>query len=256
MSDYAARVCEEFTRQADTLARAPVFTDEALLARMCAAVPLSHGTRVLDVASGPGLVAKALAPDVGLVVTCDLTPAMLRQARQRCQQAGQNNVVCIRGHAEVLPFADASFSAVVSRAALHHFPHPMVALTEMARVTRTLGRLALVDVVTSENSEEATLHNALEVLRDPSHRRMLPRSELLAQVQQVGFTVQTVETWTLRRKFDEWLRITNAPERAAPLWAVMTALAKAGIRAGIDLHLEGETLLFTHTFVFVIAEKR
>ena len=48
----------------------------------------------------------------------------------------------------------------------------------MLRVTRPGGLLALVDVCASEDADEAGLHNALEQLRDPTHVRMLPPSEL------------------------------------------------------------------------------
>jgi ubiquinone/menaquinone biosynthesis C-methylase UbiE len=252
---HQAQVRDEFTRQADTMVAAAVFTDEDILSRIRQAAGLTRQTRVLDLACGPGIVAEALARDAGEVVAMDLTPTMVRRARGRCTAAGHTNVQCALGQAEVLPFPDATFDVVVNRSALHHFPHPAVTLAEMTRVTRAAGRLVLVDVVASENSEESTLHNALEILRDPSHVRMLPQSELLAMVLDLGLHVQSSLTWINRREFDEWLRITNAPERMAPLHAVMRALAKAGIQAGVNLRLEDDMVVFEHRSLLITAVK-
>lgn len=252
---HQAQIRDEFTRQADTMVAAAVFTDTDILDRIRVAAGLTPHMRVLDVACGPGIVAAALAPDAGNVVAMDLTPTMVRRARAYCMAAGHTQVHGALGMAEALPFADATFDVVVNRSALHHFPNPAVTLAEMARVTRVSGRLVLVDVVSSEDAEAATLHNALEVLRDPSHVRMLPKSELLAILQNLGLIVQASLTWTNRREFDEWLRITNAPERIAPLHAVMHTLAKTGIQAGVNLHLEGETIVFEHQSLLITAVK-
>ena len=131
----------------------------------------------------------------------------------------------------------------------------MKAIAEMARVTRAAGRIVIVDVVSAEDPEASALHNALEVLRDPSHIRMLPKTELLACLRETGVEVQTIAMWNNRREFDEWLRITNAPERTPSLRAVMRALAKAGVPAGINLHLEGDTIVFEHCSLLITAVK-
>jgi ubiquinone/menaquinone biosynthesis C-methylase UbiE len=255
LSDHQRRVRNEFSRQADTMAAAAIFTDERILTHIREAAGLTRHTRVLDLACGPGIVSEALAYDTGEVIACDITPTMLIRARHRCAEAGLTNVHCTLGLAEALPFADQTFDVVVNRSALHHFPHPAAALAEMARVIRTSGRLVIVDVVSSEEPEESGLHNALEVLRDPSHTRMLPKSEILAHLREAGLEARTTMAWTNTREFDEWLRITNAPERMAPLHTVMTALAKAGIHAGINLHLNGDTIVFEHKSQLIVAEK-
>ncbi len=255
LRDHQTRVRDEFSRQAETMAPAAVFTDEGILARIREAASLMPGSRVLDLACGPGIVSEALAHQAGAVVAYDITPTMLTRARRRCAEAGLTNVQCILGQAEALPFADETFDVVVNRSALHHFPRPAMALAEMARVTRSAGRIVIVDVVSSEDPEESALHNALEVLRDPSHIRMLPKNEILASLQEAGLKLQATVMWTNRREFDEWLRITNAPERATPLRAVMSALAKGGASAGINLHLDGNTLVFEHCSLLIVALK-
>lgn len=233
------RIWDEFTRQADTMATAAVFTDQ----------------EVLDLACGPGIVAEALAHDAGRVVAMDLTPAMVARARRRCAEAGLSNVYCPLSQGETLPFADASFDAVVNRSAVHHFPDPAPILVEVARVLRPAGRLVVSDVVSSEDAQESALHNALEVLRDLSHVRMLPESELRAQLERAGLAVQASLTWTNHRGFSEWIRISNASERVAALQPIMSALAKAGVHAGVNLRNESEEIRFDHRTLLLSAVK-
>lgn len=256
MKDHQTLVRDEFSRQAEAMATAALFNDERILARIREAAGLTRQSRALDVACGPGIVAAALAQDAGEVVACDITPEMLTRAARRCAEAGLANVRCMLGQAEELPFDDGVFDAVVARSALHHFPRPDVALAEMARVLRPSGRVVIVDVMSAEDPEASMLHNALEILRDQSHVRMPSRSELLAHLQQAGLEVKAVAEWINHREFGEWLKIANAPERVEPLRIVMTALAKAGVGAGINLRLEGGELLFEHHPLLVVAGKK
>jgi hypothetical protein len=125
----------------------------------------------------------------------------------------------------------------------------------MARVVKPGGRVITVDVQSSESPEEASLHNALEILRDPSHVRMLPRSELHRAITAAGLTIEEAISWTNHREFSEWMRIAAAPERVGPLEVVMTALARSGAGAGIGLRLEDGKLRFEHTAALTVAVK-
>jgi ubiquinone/menaquinone biosynthesis C-methylase UbiE len=256
MPDHETLIRKEFSRQAESMAKAALFNDEGVLARIREAARLTVNSRVLDVACGPGIVVEALARAAGSVVGCDITPEMIEKTRERCASAGLTNVNCVPGRAEALPFDDASFNVVVSRSAVHHFPDPGAALREMARVVRRGGRVITVDVMSAESPEESALHNALETLRDPSHVRMLPKSELHQVLVQAGLTVESCQEWINHREFDEWLKIANAPERERPLKIVMSSLARSGAMAGIGLRLEGEKILFEHRAALTVAAKK
>src|SRR5512146_775976 len=102
-------------------------------AMLAAAAP--HGDeRVLDAGCGTGHTALAFAPLVAEVVGVDLTEAMLEQGRGLAAQRGLANVAFQYGDVERLPFPDATFDLVTSRYSAHHYPHPLVALREFARV--------------------------------------------------------------------------------------------------------------------------
>lgn len=101
--------------------------------------------RVLDVGCGDGLLTVDVASRGRVAVGLDLDAASLSRARAR---AG-GHAAFVRADMLRLPFADGTYDAVVSIAAVH-FADPTVALAEMARVLRPGGVLAIVGVARSE----------------------------------------------------------------------------------------------------------
>jgi 2-polyprenyl-6-hydroxyphenyl methylase/3-demethylubiquinone-9 3-methyltransferase len=100
-----------------------------------AALDRPRGRLVLDAGCGGGLVAKGLAEAGAVVVGVDRLPACLEVAR-RAVPAGFRPAVA---ELERLPFADASFDAVVAADVLEHVPDLPVAAAELARVLRPGG---------------------------------------------------------------------------------------------------------------------
>ena len=251
--DHLDRIAEEFTRQAKTFERWAEETDDA--SRLRAALGAAGQGRLLDIACGPGVVTAAVAPGAACVIGLDATEAMLERARARCAKAGLANVAFARGDAENLPFGNASFDGVVTRAAVHHFADPQRTFDQMFRVLRGGGRTVILDVVSSEDANESSLHNALEQLRDPSQVRMLAPSELAAGLVRAGFRDIAHSTWDMERELEEWLAIVNDPARAAPLRIVIRALAEVGRTAGIGLSVRDGRVVFFHRWRLVAATK-
>jgi demethylmenaquinone methyltransferase/2-methoxy-6-polyprenyl-1,4-benzoquinol methylase len=96
------------------------------------------GDRVLDVATGTGLVAAELIRQKGCkVVGLDQSPDMLAVARGRLPDAE-----LVEASAESLPFADASFDALTFTYLLRYVDEPAETLAELARVVRPGGTIA------------------------------------------------------------------------------------------------------------------
>lgn len=255
MLDHENRVRDEFTRQAETFSASAVITDTALTQRFITALgEPAHGS-VLDVACGPGILSAALAKTARDVVAFDLTPQMVKKAAQRCSEAGLNNVTFREGNATELPFANAAFDAVVTRLSVHHFDRPKRVIEEIFRVLRPGGTFVVADVISSEVPAEAELQNAIEILRDPSHVRMLPGSELTFLVKEAGFAIESLLTWDTPREFEEWMGIVNDASRVQPLRAVVRALASAGASAGMGLSVDGKEIRFFHRWNLIAARK-
>jgi ubiquinone/menaquinone biosynthesis C-methylase UbiE len=207
--DHTSVVRESFTRQAEAYAASPVIYDRERLLRLVAAVTPHASDRVLDVATGPGYLAMAFAERCGEVVGVDLTDAPLAIARRTAGQRGLCNLTFQSADANRLPFGDDEFDIVVSRLAFHHFEGPGRVLREMARVSRRL--VAVEDLAASEHSERAAYQNRFEQLRDPSHTRALPISEMLGLFRNAGLELTKLFSGELVQNLERWLANTQTP---------------------------------------------
>ena len=253
--DHLKRVTDEFARQAATFDSWAEKTDEQVVARFQTALGEAGHGDLLDIACGPGVVTAAIAPKAASVVALDATQQMLEKAKARCAKAELRNVVFKRGNAEDLPFDDAQFDAVVTRLAVHHFADPQRALDEAFRVLRPGGAAVIVDVVSSEEAGESDLQNAIERLRDPSHVRMLPASELDTRMVRSGFQGIETTTWDKGREFEEWMGIVNDSARVEPIRTIVRALAEDGRTAGMGLSIENGQIVFFHRWRLLRARK-
>jgi len=234
------------------MAQSPVFSAEMITNRFREAMASKASGVMLDVACGPGLLLSGLAPAMKLAVGVDVTPKMIQMARTKCRSSLANTQF-VESSAECLPFATAAFDCVVTRLSLHHFLEPLIVLREVKRVLKPDGVMVIGDLISSEDPTEARLHNALEQLRDPSHIRMLPESELLAVVRAAGFHVTATDHWQQQRQFDDWAAIVADARSLQSLEIVMSRLAEAGITAGVDLRASADSVAFVHRWAFIAA---
>jgi ubiquinone/menaquinone biosynthesis C-methylase UbiE len=205
-------VRESFTTQAKAFASNPWVTDEERIRRLLAAARLKGDERVLDIATGPGYIAEAFALAAREVIGVDLTAAMLTIAEERTKARGISNVSFRIGDVQSLPFEKEEFDVVVSRLALHHMQNPALVVGEMTRVCRLGGRVLVEDICGSEHPERAAYQDRWEKLRDPSHVRTLPVSELLRLFREAGLETDSVSTFgDLCPEVERWLATTKTP---------------------------------------------
>ena len=138
------------------------------------AARVGPGTRVLDVATGPGHVAGAAAARGAEAVGVDISEEMLGHARRHPQ-------VDFRGaDAESLPFEDGAFDAAVAAFLLHHVPSPERVVGELTRVAR---RVAVAQWDVSSRARLLGLITdaiAATGVEPPPDRRVGPSRERLA----------------------------------------------------------------------------
>jgi ubiquinone/menaquinone biosynthesis C-methylase UbiE len=167
-------------------------TDPQVLARLVELASPRADMVALDVATGAGHTALALAPHVGRVIACDLTAPMLAQASEL---AGGLPLHLCQADVHHLPFAADAFDLVTCRRAAHHFADLALALDEMGRVLSAGGRLVVDDRSVPEIPEVDRLMNRLDLLHDPSHVRQAPPGEWVQLLEAAGFAVEACETY-------------------------------------------------------------
>jgi demethylmenaquinone methyltransferase / 2-methoxy-6-polyprenyl-1,4-benzoquinol methylase len=112
---------------------------------LVSAVAPQPGQRVLDVATGTGMVAAELLAHADCsVVGIDQSPQMLAAAHARFDGRGLK-IELIEGQAEVLPFADESFDALTVTYLLRYVDDPQATMRELARVVRPGGRVSSLE---------------------------------------------------------------------------------------------------------------
>ena len=115
---------------------------------LVAAVEAAPDERVLDVATGTGLIAQALARRYGCaVVGLDQSAEMLARARARLERDPDlgRRVSLLTGEAECLPFDDGAFDHLTFSYLLRYVDDPAATLRELARVVRPGGRVASLE---------------------------------------------------------------------------------------------------------------
>jgi ubiquinone/menaquinone biosynthesis C-methylase UbiE len=117
---------------------------ESFVARM----ELEPGARVLDIACGTGNLTIPLARRGARATGLDMMPHLLKEARARAAREGLP-IRFDEGFAETLPYPDGSFDVLVSMFGIMFSPLPATVVSEMARVLRPGGRLALANWTTS-----------------------------------------------------------------------------------------------------------
>jgi len=228
-------------------------TDKAVLDRVIELAQPQPASLVLDVGTGTGHTAFALAPHVRQVIATDITPEMLNEGRRLKDERGIGNVEFRMADAHDLPFENEAFDIVTCRRAAHHFADVAKALSEMQRVLKPHGRLVIDDRSVPEDDFIDATMNHLDVLHDRSHVREYRPSEWERLLLVAGFVVETIEPYTRHRPLSA-LTEKAEPADAAEIEAIVAALNEAQRAAMNVVEKDGETYM-NHWFVMIAGIK-
>ncbi|MGO4890437.1 class I SAM-dependent methyltransferase [Anaerobacillus sp. MEB173] len=179
------------------------------LAKLIEIAELTGEEYVLDIATGGGHTANALAPLSRKVVALDITDQIIDVARKFIEGNGNNNVEFVKGDAESLPFSDETFDIITCRIAAHHFSNISSFVKESFRTLKKNGTFLLIDNVSPEREEFDQFYNKVEKDRDYSHERAYKKSEWIKILEENGFEIEESYRFTKTFIFDDWCKLMN-----------------------------------------------
>jgi ubiquinone/menaquinone biosynthesis C-methylase UbiE len=255
-AEHKARVQQQFGRSAQDYVSSPGHRTGQDLARLVELAQPTPTDVALDVATGGGHTALALAPHVQCVVASDLTPRMLEAAGAFILGEGVTNVTFEIADAEQLPFEDESFDIVTCRIAPHHFAAPEHFVAEVGRVLRSNGRFVLMDSISPEDAGLDAFINELEARRDPTHVRSYSLSEWRGFIETAGLALEAHEDVIRYHEWESWTaRSKMTVDDRAGLDAWVLAQPQEALQFfEVDIH-EGRIKSFMDLKVLLRARK-
>lgn len=214
--DKKAQVQEYFSRTAESYVASFSHRAGDDLTRLIEIGEWNSDQQALDVATGGGHTALAVALHVARITVSDLTPRMLEQARTYLLSQGITNAEFSVADAEQLPFADASFDRVTCRIAPHHFPNIAQAVREIARVLKPGGLFLLIDSIAPSDPKLDTFLNTIEKRRDGSHGRSCTLEEWHHFFTEAGLQVEYEEVFRRGLQYDDWTKRSQLPADLDP----------------------------------------
>jgi SAM-dependent methyltransferase len=211
---------------------------------------------VLDVATGAGHTAFAIAPYVAHVTATDITEEMISVAEELRRARRVDNVTTRLANAESLPFPPGSFQLVTCRLAAHHFPRVDLFMSEAHRVLMPDGLLAVMDNISPEAQNGAQHLDAIERLRDPSHVHTLSLSEWRAAFAAAGFAIQHDEVVEDKAMgCAEWARRMRVTDAVAQELRSRILHAPPALEQFLRPHVAGDDLTFTLPEALILGRK-
>jgi ubiquinone/menaquinone biosynthesis C-methylase UbiE len=255
MDDTHNRVQERFGTYAQNYVTSAVHGASYTLDRLIELLePLDHKW-ALDVATGGGHVALAMARKGAQVIASDLTAPMLQAARTHIGGQGAP-MTYARVDGQHLPFADASLDIVTCRLAAHHFPNIRTFVSECARVVKPGGIVGIVDHCGAPKADDSRYVNAYEKLRDPSHVWEYSEKEWQAFFTEVGLQVQHSEVARTRLNFNWWTQMQNNDADTVQRLRIMLKQAPESVVRWLEPDMpEGGEASFTRWQIIITGMK-
>lgn len=265
-ADLAPAIPEDLSRLSEVygsdVAAAVEMEDEASRKRienLISFAEIDPGAQVLDLGTGTGLLALALAEELDAVaVGVDISPAMLERAEffRLNRMPGVAKRVDFRlAAAQRLPFRNDRFDVVVCRMMLHLNRQPQRIFQEIWRVLKDQGTLVVADLLSADDPVRRATQNAIEERRNPTHVAAHSASQYRELVTGAGFKVEAEETVVFSRSLDDWLsELATNPADGAVVREMIEASLETDA-AGINARRHGDELLFDQRLVYIRAVK-
>lgn len=217
-------------------------------------------SHVLDIGTGPGLVAAAVHDRRGTAIGIDFSESMIAEARRQYSEIDFQHA-----NAESLPFKASKFDAIVSNFVFHHLASPEVVLSEAYRVLRDGGKIAFT--VWSDRSKLAGFRLFLDAMENHAEAVELPHGPLYGvsdfnlfreMMQKAGFHDVTIIdldiTWKIS-SIESYLEVFKAWGNLYELTDSIRTAVEMEVRESAQQLESGGTLELSNPAVLVSAVK-
>ena len=224
---------------AEELGRHTAYAEEAL--RIAAPAP---SARVLDVGTGPGVLAFLVAPRVAQVDAVDFSPGMIEQVRARGERERITNVRGAVMDAQSLAFADATFDAAFSLFVFMFVPDRARGFRELFRVLKPGGRVVVatwapIDRRPMMKVGFEALAEALPELPPPQKGDLQQPEECIRELSAAGFGAVEVRAFSASLHVDSPEQYLAMMERTgAPFAMLKKRLGPEGWAAAMSRMVE------------------
>jgi SAM-dependent methyltransferase len=269
--DENAAIRDGWTARAETYAAYAVPKNRPFAIHLVQLLAPQPGERLLDIATGPGVVAVEAARTMGVageVVATDIAPVWERWVNEAAQDAHVGNVSFAAMPADALALPDAAFDVVACQFGLMFVPEPSAALREMRRVLRPGGRLGIAVWSTSDRVAHFGSMAALRAALPPEPPKpgeptplSLSEPGLIERLtEEAGFVDvrahKHAETFFLDSAESEWRRLQEDPAFAPKLDTLTTearAAAREAVIAAVEQFRYGDRFAMPSEAIIVIA---
>jgi ubiquinone/menaquinone biosynthesis C-methylase UbiE len=247
---------DQFNANADKYAVSDVHRAGPSLPVLLALARPIQTDQALDVGTGTGHTALAVARFVAKMTGMDIAPKMLEQARLLAAEQGVSNCAFMEGSAEKIPLMDGQFTLVTARHAPHHFHEVGLFLSEVRRVLMLQGRFVMADQI-SASAEIYDWVDYWERARDPSHfmQRTIEQWEEEVTKARLNWVEHRIVPYRL--EFDWWVNQASCPDSVIAALIEHAAHAPQPVRDSLNLEFDptGRVIAFQEPMLVVRLEQ-
>ncbi len=256
LNDIQRASREQFGRQSHRYGKGHILEETQDIEAALPALGLPVAAKVLDVATGGGHTGIFFARLGHTVTVSDIAQPMLDRAVNLGRKLGVTLSSQLHP-AERMPYPDASFDLVTCRVAPHHFSAPQDFVAESARVLKPGAFFLLIDGTVADDEPEAEqwLHQ-IEILRDPSHHRLVTPKHWASMGQDVGLEIVSSEIYPKEQPDLEWYfeAADTPPENRSRVRSLIDSASPA-IRRFFQLQESDGKIRWTWQMLRLIARK-